>query len=188
VRGVHLADWPGRGNGPGRGWGRLGWRVRALLRQRSHVRIVSGAPEKHVPRVPGLWRAISCRIGTARSATTPQSRLYGAAPPRNPSIRHNPHLTRSCWTFAKSSWPIPMGLGDRRFPWRSIERSPGSWLSFCSLLPPALPRWEHPRRAALSGPLTWRRWKSSRLMKISSKLGNLKTSPLGQKSLTDTKR
>jgi hypothetical protein len=25
-------------------------------RQRSHVRIVSGAPEKQVPRVPGLWR------------------------------------------------------------------------------------------------------------------------------------
>jgi len=25
-------------------------------RQRSHVRIVSGAPEKRVPSVPGLWR------------------------------------------------------------------------------------------------------------------------------------
>ena len=29
------------------------------LRQRSHVRIVSGAPGKHVPRVPGLWRTNS---------------------------------------------------------------------------------------------------------------------------------
>jgi hypothetical protein len=27
-------------------------------RQRSHVRIVSGAPIKHVPSVPGLWRAV----------------------------------------------------------------------------------------------------------------------------------
>jgi hypothetical protein len=36
--------------------------VRRLVRfskQRSHVRIVSGAPEKQVPGVPGLWRSIS---------------------------------------------------------------------------------------------------------------------------------
>jgi hypothetical protein len=32
-------------------------------RQRSHVRIVSGAPEKHVPTVPGLWRATSSNGG-----------------------------------------------------------------------------------------------------------------------------
>ena len=30
--------------------------------QRSHVRIVSGAPGKHVPSVPGLWRVVLSRI------------------------------------------------------------------------------------------------------------------------------
>src|SRR5450759_127919 len=35
------------------GWEGVGARPR---RQRSHVRIVSGAPEKGVPGVPGLWR------------------------------------------------------------------------------------------------------------------------------------
>jgi hypothetical protein len=44
------------GNGPAgtkEGLGKLGARPE---RQRSHVRIVSGAPGKHVPEVPGLWR------------------------------------------------------------------------------------------------------------------------------------
>ena len=53
VRGVHLADWRCVGNGPA-GAGE-GLRARPE-RQRSHVRIVSGAPETHVPGVPGLWR------------------------------------------------------------------------------------------------------------------------------------
>ena len=51
---VHLADWPGLGNDPA-GAGQ-GLRARPE-RQRSHVRIVSGASEKHVPGVLGLWRA-----------------------------------------------------------------------------------------------------------------------------------
>ena len=53
-------NWPGLGNGPAKGF----WVGARLRRQRSHVRIVSGAPEKRVPRVPGLWRTdprgISC--------------------------------------------------------------------------------------------------------------------------------
>src|ERR1035437_5113916 len=53
VRGVHLADWRCVGNGPAGGG--EGLRARSK-RQRSHVRIVSGALEKHVPGVPGLWR------------------------------------------------------------------------------------------------------------------------------------
>src|ERR1035437_2379669 len=50
---VHLADWRCVGNGP-TGAGE-GLRARPE-RQRSHVRIVSGAPEKHVPSVLRLWR------------------------------------------------------------------------------------------------------------------------------------
>ena len=51
--GVHLADWRCVGNGPA-GAGE-GLRARPE-RQRSRVRIVSGAPERHMPGVPGLWR------------------------------------------------------------------------------------------------------------------------------------
>jgi hypothetical protein len=50
---VHLADWSEVGNGLAGGWEGVGARPE---RQRSHVRIVSGAPEKRVPSVPGLWR------------------------------------------------------------------------------------------------------------------------------------
>ena len=49
---VHLADCPAMGNVRKRAFG-VGARPE---RQRSHVRIVSGAPEKQVPSVPGLWR------------------------------------------------------------------------------------------------------------------------------------
>jgi hypothetical protein len=50
--GAHLADWPEVGNGfAGADLGGA-----TLQRRRSDVRIVSGAPGKHVPRVPGSWR------------------------------------------------------------------------------------------------------------------------------------
>jgi hypothetical protein len=53
---VHLADWLEVGNGQtGAVLGSIGGALPSF-RQRSHVRIVSGAPGKHVPRVPGLWR------------------------------------------------------------------------------------------------------------------------------------
>src|SRR5436190_14073203 len=54
--GVHLADWSGVGNG----LGRAGWEGARLQRHRSHVRIVSGAPET---RVPGLWRVMLYQTG-----------------------------------------------------------------------------------------------------------------------------
>ena len=38
-------------------------------RQRSHVRTVSGAPEGHVPRVPGLWRENIASVRRALSQT-----------------------------------------------------------------------------------------------------------------------
>src|SRR6478752_6317852 len=57
--GVHLADWSGVGNG----LGRAGWEGARLQRHRSHVRIVSGAPETRVPGVPGLWRVMLYQTG-----------------------------------------------------------------------------------------------------------------------------
>jgi hypothetical protein len=55
VRGVHLADWPGLGNGPaGTGLGE-----EQGPKGKGHMfESCRGAPEK---RVPGLWRGRSCR-------------------------------------------------------------------------------------------------------------------------------
>src|SRR6202022_4636379 len=52
VRRVHLADWPGVGNGPIRGW--LG--EEQGPKGKGHTFESCRTPGKRVPDVPGLWR------------------------------------------------------------------------------------------------------------------------------------
>ena len=85
--GVHLADWSGDGNGLREAREGLAGGRGALQRQGSRAGIVSGAPENHVPSVPGLWRACyflkagngSCRPATTPKPFSPEGAAFGVA-------------------------------------------------------------------------------------------------------------
>ena len=96
VRRVHLADWPGVGNGPsGAGWARNKAR-KAKITRSNRV----GRPEKRVPDVPGLRRVnfIEWTIGG------PMVHLHAGYSPRRANERLHYWISR-CYSAIASPEP-----------------------------------------------------------------------------------